>query len=147
MLQSHIKTGKIYLKHYQQKDIMKLIKLITSTIIASSTLIVAPNQVWSQEGVGYVPGYWQPEVKAENPQEPIVLKLLNESGLSVNYNLDPGPERFLPSGATTTLIVDLESQADNYATVNIYNSDILGYEYNADGNVITVRITDRKSVV
>lgn len=120
---------------------MKLIKLITATIVASSTLVVIPNPVWSQAGVGYRPGHWQPEAKAENPQEPIVLKLVNESGLAVTYNLDPGPERFLPAGNTTTLIVDLNSQADNYATVNIYNSDILGYEYNAEGNVITVRIT------
>lgn len=120
---------------------MKLIKPIAAGIVASCIIVVTPNLVRSQAGVGYVPGYWQPEVKAENPQEPIVMKLLNESGLSVTYNLDPGSERFLPPGSTTTLIVDLETQADNYATVNIYNSDILGYEYNAEGNVITVRIT------
>jgi hypothetical protein len=120
---------------------MKLIKLITATILASSAIAITPTQAWPQAGVGYVPGYWQPEVKAENPREPIVLKLVNESGLPVTYNLDPGPERFLPAGSATTLIVDLNNQADNYATVNIYNSDILGYEYNAEGNVITVRIT------
>jgi hypothetical protein len=120
---------------------MKLIKLITATILASSAIALTPGQVLPQAGVGYVPGHWQPEVKAENPREPIVLKLVNESGLAVTYNLDPGPERFLPAGNTTTLIVDLNSQADNYATVNIYNSDILGYEYNAEGNAITVRIT------
>ena len=120
---------------------MKLIKLITASILASSAIAVTPGQVWPQAGVGYVPGSWQPEVKAENPQEPIVLKLVNQSGQLVTYNLDTGPERFLPAGNTTTLTVDLNSQADNYATVNIYNSDILGYEYNAEGNVITVRIT------
>ena len=119
---------------------MKFTNLITAAIVAS-TILVNPAPVWSQPGVGYVPGYWQPEAQVENPNEAIVLELINESGALVNYNLDPEPEQLLPAGSTATVIVDLKTQQNNYATINIYNSDMLGYEYNADGNVITIRIT------
>lgn len=118
---------------------MKLITLITAGFIASN-LIIYPTVVLSQKAPSYAPGYWQPEAQIEDPKQPITVRLLNLTSIAISYTLTPEAERVLPSGRTTNIRVDLSSQPGNYATLNIYSESILNYDYNAEGNVVTVRV-------
>ncbi|NEO56866.1 MAG: hypothetical protein F6K54_29605 [Okeania sp. SIO3B5] len=130
---------------------MKKFALITTLLITSS-LITYPTEVLSQNAPTYVPGYWQPEAQAADSKKPIILKILNQTGKALNYNLIPEVERILPAGRSKNIRVDLQSIPDGYGTVNIYNDSLLTYEYSAEGNIVTVRVkpgseaTDHKSV-
>ncbi len=130
---------------------MKQIALIT-TVLITSTLTINPTKVLSQNAPSYVPGYWQPEAQAADPKKPIILKILNQTGTTLSYNLVPEAERLLPAGRSTNLRVDLSSIPGGYSTVNIYNESLLTYEYSAEDNVVTIRVkpgseaTDHKSV-
>ncbi len=130
---------------------MKQIALIT-TVLITSTLTIYPTEVLSQNAPSYVPGYWQPGTQATDPKKPIILKILNQTGTTLNYNLVPETERLLPAGKSTNVRIYLPSIPGGYGTVNIYNESLLTYEYSAEGNIITVRVkpgsetTDHKSV-
>lgn len=130
---------------------MKQKSLIILVLIASY-LILYSTVVLSQNAPTYVPGYWQPEAQAENPKQLITLKILNQTGTTLSYNLVPEPERFLPAGKSTNINVNLPKMPGGYGTVNIYNETLLTYEYSAEGNLVTVRVkpgseaTDHKSI-
>ncbi|MGD1809115.1 hypothetical protein ACP6PL_27270 [Dapis sp. BLCC M126] len=130
---------------------MKQIALITTVLITSS-LTIYPIEVLSQNAPSYVPGYWQPQAQAADPKKPIILKILNQTGKTLNYSLVPETERLLPAGKSTNIKVDLPNLPGGYGTVNIYNENLLTYEYSAEDNVVTVRVkpgseaTDHKSV-
>ncbi|MGD1715750.1 hypothetical protein [Dapis sp. BLCC M172] len=130
---------------------MKQIALITIVLITSS-LTIYPIEVLSQNAPSYVPGHWQPEAQAADPKKPIIIKILNQTGTTINYNLVPEVEKLLPPGRITNIRVDLTSKPGGYSTVNIYNDTLLTYEYSAEDNVVTVRVkpgsetTDHKSV-
>lgn len=130
---------------------MKKFALITILLITSS-FIIYPKEVLSENAPTYVPGYWQPEAQAADSKQPIILKILNQTGKALNYNLIPEVERILPAGRSKNIRVDLQSIPDGYGTVNIYNDSLLTYEYSAEGNTVTVRVkpgseaTDHKSV-
>ncbi len=119
---------------------MKQVALIT-TILITSSFIIYPTKVFSQNAPSYVPGYWQPEAQAADPKKPITIKILNETGTTLNYSLVPETERFLPAGRSTNIRVDLQAIPNSYGTVNIYNDSLLTYEYAEEGNVVTVRVT------
>jgi hypothetical protein len=89
----------------------------------------------------YRQGYWQPKVQIDR-NRPIRVMLLNESGLTVKYSLNPNPEQILAPGSTALINVKISNQARDIASINAYAAKELIYDYNVNStdNLVTVRI-------
>jgi hypothetical protein len=129
---------------------MKLRTFTTAALLASFSLIT-PTVVLAQPSVtgDYETGYWQPEVTV-SPELPIALIILNQTGLPLTYNsysssvtgetvLD---DQILPANSTARLNLGVSSQLADISSVNIYNEAgaVLLYDFNAQGNQVTVRV-------
>ncbi len=123
---------------------MKLKTLISSALLATISLIT-PIAVLSQPSPTgtFMPGFWQPEAQV-NPDRPVRFRLLNQAGVPVRYSVTPEPERVLAPGTVGEISTRLSNQTDDHLSINIYSADAeaLVYDYNANNNVVTVRIRE-----
>jgi hypothetical protein len=121
---------------------MKLTALSTAALIATCS-ILTPMVVWSQPSPtgSREPGFWQPEVNVD-PNKPVMVTISNNS-----YSSSVSGERLiddqdLPANGTAQVNVGISSELADIASVNIYNADgaVLLYDFNAQGNQVTVRV-------
>ena len=119
---------------------MKL-NILTQAALFTAISLVTPSISLSQPSSRgeRVPGFWQPRVDV-NPNRPILVRLLNETELPVRYSLSPYPDRSLSPGLTADVPISISSKQADFANINIYSSEELIYDYNADNNIVTVRI-------
>jgi hypothetical protein len=123
-----------------------------SKIIATAAILVAigflaPHPVLSQPATdgGRKPGFWQPEAQVDNTRH-ITLRLLNETGLNLEYGQSGVGLSSLPVGSEKNVIVRISNRTADIANIPINakkEGTTLKYDYNVDPyqNTLTVRIT------
>ncbi|MBW4632435.1 MAG: hypothetical protein KME30_11215 [Iphinoe sp. HA4291-MV1] len=88
----------------------------------------------------YQPGYWQPVARVKNPNEPIQIKLVNQTGLPLQYGLTSGKGGIgeLPIGGSAVIS---NTSVPDYLLVNALQQRVkLRDDIAVDGNVVTVQI-------
>jgi hypothetical protein len=118
--------------------------LATLTLITPAVVLSQPSQTGD-----YEPGYWQPEVRID-PDVPVSLTILNQTGLPLTYNYYSSSvtgeivlaDQLLVANGAARVNLGVSSQLADISSVNIYNADgaVLLYDFNAQGNQVTVRV-------
>ncbi|MEG4812759.1 hypothetical protein QUA82_35445 [Microcoleus sp. F8-D3] len=123
-----------------------------SKIIATATILAAlaflhPHPALSQPATdgGQKPGFWQPQAQVDNTRN-ITLRLLNETGLNLEYGQSGGSLSSLPVGTSKNIIVRISNRTGDIANIPINatgGATTLKYDYNVDSqtNIVTIRIT------
>lgn len=125
---------------------MKL-KTLTAAILIASISLVSATAVLSQPNRtrnSYAAGFWQPRGQVDRSR-PITVMLLNDSGLPVSYSLSPYPDRSLSPGSTVQITIPKGSEVRDIASINIYASQELVYEYNSNPRENNVMVRIRRS--
>jgi serine/threonine-protein kinase len=118
--------------------------LATFSLIAPAVVLSQPSQTGDFE-----PGYWQPEVRID-PDLPVSLTIFNQTGLPLTYNYYSSSvigevvleDQLLDAKGTARVNLGVSSQLADISSVNIYNANgaVLLYDFNAQGNQVTVRV-------
>ncbi|HEY9301535.1 MAG TPA: hypothetical protein VIQ31_35265 [Phormidium sp.] len=128
------------------------VQTVKSKIIATAAILVAlgflhPHPALSQPATdgGTKPGFWQPQAQVDNTRN-ITLRLLNETGLNLEYGQSGANLSSLPVGASKNLIVRISNRTGDIANIPInatIGTTTLKYDYNVDSqkNIVTIRIT------
>ncbi|MEG4121036.1 hypothetical protein QUA43_26655 [Microcoleus sp. N9_B4] len=123
-----------------------------SKIIATAAILAAlgclhPHPALSQPATdgGTKPGFWQPQAQVDNTRN-ITLRLLNETGLNLEYGQSGGSLSSLPVGTSKNIIVSISNRTGDIANIPINTTGgtaTLKYDYNVDSqtNILTIRIT------
>jgi hypothetical protein len=122
-------------------------RIITTAAIIVAIGFLAPHPALSQPATdgGRKPGFWQPEAQIDNTRN-ITLRLLNETGLNLEYGQSGVSLSSLPVGSEKNVIVRVSNRTADIANIPINvtgGSTTLKYDYNVDPqkNILTVRIT------
>ncbi|MBE9095909.1 hypothetical protein [Tychonema sp. LEGE 07203] len=122
-----------------------------SKIIATAAILAAlgcldPHPALSQPatGGGPQPGFWQPQGQVDTTRN-ITLRLLNETGLNLEYGESGVGLSSLPAGASKNIIVRVSNRTADIANIPINvkgGTTTLKYDYSVDSqtNLVTVRI-------
>ncbi len=128
------------------------VQTVKSKIIATAAILAAlgflhPHPALSQPATdgGTKPGFWQPQAQVDNTRN-ITLRLLNETGLNLEYGQSGANLSSLPVGASKNLIVRISNRTGDIANIPINattGTTTLKYDYNVDSqkNIVTIRIT------
>ena len=123
-----------------------------SKIIATATILAAlgclhSHPAFSQPATdgGTKPGFWQPQAQIETTRN-ITLRLLNETGLNLEYGESGVGLSSLPVGASKNIIVRVSNRTADIANIPINvqgGTTTLKYDYNVDAkqNLVTIRIS------
>ncbi|MEG3861503.1 hypothetical protein [Microcoleus sp. herbarium12] len=123
-----------------------------SKIIAAVAILAALGSLHSHPALsqpatdgGVKPGFWQPQAQVDNTRN-ITLRLLNETGLNLEYGQSGVGLSSLPVGASKNIIVRVSNRTADIANIPINvkgASTTLKYDYNVDSkqNIVTVRIS------
>lgn len=123
-----------------------------SKIIATAAILAAlgclhPHPALSQPATdgGTKPGFWQPQAQIDNTRN-ITLRLLNETGLNLEYGQSGVGLSSLPVGASKNILVRVSNRTGDIANIPINvkgGTTTLKYDYNVDAkeNIVTVRIS------
>jgi hypothetical protein len=122
-------------------------RMIATAAILAAIGFLAPHPVLSQPATdgGKKPGFWQPEAQVDNTRN-ITLRLLNETGLNLEYGQSGVGLSSLPVGTEKNVIVRVSNRTADIANIPINvkgGSTTLKYDYNVDPqqNTLTIRIT------
>ncbi|NJK73785.1 MAG: hypothetical protein HC942_06120 [Microcoleus sp. SU_5_6] len=122
-------------------------RLLATAAILGAIAILAPHPASSQPatGGGPKPGFWQPEAQVDNTRN-ITLRLLNETGLNLEYGQSGVGLSSLPVGGERNVIVRISNRTGDIANIPINvqgGTTTLQYDYNVDPqkNIVTVRIS------
>ena len=122
-------------------------KIIATTAILAVLGCMNPHSALSQPATdgGMKPGFWQPQAQIDNTRN-ITLRLLNETGLNLEYGQSGVGLSSLAVGASKNIMVRISNRTGDIANIPINVSGgttTLKYEYNVDSqqNMVTVRIT------
>jgi hypothetical protein len=122
-------------------------RIITTVAIIVAIGFLAPHPALSQPATegGRKPGFWQPEAQIDNTRN-ITLRLLNQTGLNLEYGQSGVSLSSLPVGAEKNVIVRVSNRTADIANIPINvtgGSTTLKYDYNVDPqtNILTIRIT------
>jgi len=92
------------------------VQTVKSKIIATAAILAAlgflhPHPALSQPATdgGTKPGFWQPQAQVDNTRN-ITLRLLNETGLNLEYGQSGANLSSLPVGASKNLIRHLQDR-------------------------------------
>jgi hypothetical protein len=125
---------------------------VKSKIIAAVAILAALGSLHSHPALsqpatdgGVKPGFWQPQAQVDNTRN-ITLRLLNETGLNLEYGQSGVGLSSLPVGASKNIIVRVSNRTADIANIPINvkgASTTLKYDYNVDSkqNIVTVRIS------
>lgn len=127
---------------------MKL-RILAAGVLLAAIGLISTAPVFSQPNRtrnSYAPGFWQPRGQIDRSR-PIAVMLLNDSGLPVSYSLTPNPDRTLSPGSTVQITIPSGNEVRDIASINIYASKELVYEYNSNPreNKVMVRIRQSDS--
>lgn len=119
---------------------------IAAAVIAAIGFL-APHPVLSQPATdgGRKPGFWQPQAQVDNTRN-ITLRLLNETGLNLEYGQSGVGLSSLPVGGEKIVTVRVSNRTGDLANIPINvkgGTTTLKYDYNVDPqkNLVTIRIT------
>ena len=122
-------------------------KIITTAAIFVALGCLHPHPALSQPatGGGTQPGFWQPKAQVDTTRN-ITLRLLNETGLNLEYGESGASLLSLPVGASKNITVSVSSRTADIANIPINvkgGTTTLKYDYSVDSkqNLVTVRIT------
>ncbi|MEI2581543.1 hypothetical protein [Scytonema sp. PRP1] len=120
---------------------MKL-PLLTTAVLAATLGLVTPTltNAANPPARTYQPGYWQPVARVQNPNQPVQIKVVNQTGLPLQYGLTSGKGgiRELPVGASGVLS---NTSLPDYLLVNALQPRVkLRYDIAVNGNVATVQV-------
>ncbi|HSF74272.1 MAG TPA: hypothetical protein VLA84_10785 [Microcoleus sp.] len=122
-------------------------KIIATAAILAALAFLHPHPALSQPATdgGKKPGFWQPQAQVDNTRN-ITLRLLNETGLNLEYGPSGGSLSSLPVGTSKNIIVRISNRTGDIANIPINatgGSTTLKYDYNVDSqtNILTIRIT------
>lgn len=122
-------------------------RMIATAVILAAIGFLAPHPVLSQPATdgGKKPGFWQPEAQVDNTRN-ITLRLLNETGLNLEYGQSGVGLSSLPVGTEKNVIVRVSNRTGDIANIPINvkgGTTTLKYDYNVDSpkNTVTIRIT------
>lgn len=125
---------------------MKL-KIIATAAILAALACLHPHSALSQPATdgGRKPGFWQPQAQIDTTRN-ITLRLLNETGLNLEYGQSGVGLSSLPVGGSKNIMVRVSNRTGDIANIPINvtgGSTTLKYDYNVDAkeNLVTVRIT------
>ncbi|CAA9349502.1 hypothetical protein AVDCRST_MAG84-2793 [uncultured Microcoleus sp.] len=120
--------------------------MATAAILAALGFL-HPHPALSQPATdsGTKPGFWQPQAQIDNTRK-ITLRLLNETGLNLEYSQSVANLSSWPVGASKNIIVRISNRIGDIANIPINatrGTTTLKYDYNVDShkNVVTIRIT------
>lgn len=121
--------------------------IVTTAAIIAAIGFLAPHPVLSQPatGGGRQPGFWQPQAQVDNTRN-ITLRLLNETGLNLEYGQSGVGLSSLPVGTEKIVTVRVSNRTGDLANIPINvkgGTTTLKYDYNVDPqkNMVTIRIT------
>ncbi len=124
------------------------VQIVKSKIIATAAILAAlgllhPHPALSQPATdgGTKPGFWQPQAQVDNTRN-ITLRLLNETGLNLEYGQSGANLSSLPVGASKNLIVRISNRTGDIANIPINattGTTTLKYDYNVDSQKNIVR--------
>ncbi|MDB9518918.1 hypothetical protein PN466_18400 [Roseofilum reptotaenium CS-1145] len=83
----------------------------------------------------YQEGFWQPIARVDNPQFPMTVELVNQTGLNLDYGLTTDspiqvPEYLRPGATTSIVLADPEANISiGYIPLDPRNEEI-SFEYN-----------------
>ncbi|MEG3921320.1 MULTISPECIES: hypothetical protein [unclassified Microcoleus] len=122
-------------------------KIIATAAILAALAFLHPHPALSQPATdgGTKPGFWQPQAQVDNTRN-ITLRLLNETGLNLEYGESGGSLSSLPVGASRNISVRISNRTGDIANIPINATTAtatLKYDYNVDSqtNILTIRIT------
>lgn len=123
-------------------------KIIATVAILAALGFLHPNPALSQPATdgGTKPGFWQPQAQVDNTRN-ITLRLLNETGLNLEYGQSGASLSSLPVGASKNIIVRISNRTGDIANIPINatggTTTFLKYDYNVDSqkNIVTIRVT------
>ncbi|MEG4250988.1 MULTISPECIES: hypothetical protein [unclassified Microcoleus] len=122
-------------------------KIIATAAILAALAFLHPHPALSQPATdgGKKPGFWQPQAQVDNTRN-ITLRLLNETGLNLEYGESGGSLSSLPVGASRNISVRISNRTGDIANIPINatgGTTTLKYDYNVDSqtNILTIRIT------
>jgi len=120
------------------------LRILTAAALLSMLSASTPMPVSSQPAPDnrYQPGFWQPEGKV-NPNSEIKVKLLNETGFTLEYGKAEGNPSILRPRETKDIVVKISNRKGDVATIPINTAPgmmPLRFEYNVVNNLVTVRI-------
>ncbi len=122
-------------------------KIIAAAAILAALAFLHPHPALSQPATdgGKKPGFWQPQAQVDNTRN-ITLRLLNETGLNLEYGQSGANLSSLPVGTSKNIIVRISNRTGDIANIPINatgGTATLKYDYKVDSptNIVTVRIT------
>ncbi|MEG5035100.1 hypothetical protein [Microcoleus sp. AT3-D2] len=122
-------------------------KITATAAILAALAFLHPHPALSQPATdgGKKPGFWQPQAQVDNTRN-ITLRLLNETGLNLEYGESGGSLSSLPVGASRNISVRISNRTGDIANIPINatgGTTTLKYDYNVDSqtNILTIRIT------
>lgn len=120
------------------------VRILTTTALLSAIAFSTPALSQPSATGQYQPGFWQPEVQVDNSRN-IKVRLLNDTGLNLEYGESGVTISSLPPGATREFNISISNRTGDIANIPInvkQGITALKYEYNVDPaqNLVTVRI-------
>ena len=122
-------------------------KIIATAVILATFGCLHPHPALSQPATdgGMKPGFWQPQAQIDNTRN-VTLRLLNETGLNLEYGESGVGLSSLAVGASKNIIVRISNRTADIANIPINvqgGTTTLKYDYNVDAkqNIVTIRIT------
>jgi len=122
-------------------------KIITTAAILAALGCLHPYPALSQPATdgGTKPGFWQPQAQVDTTRN-VTLRLLNQTGLNLEYGESGVGLSSLPVGASKNMIVRVSNRTADIANIPINvqgGTRTLKYDYSVDAkqNLVTIRIT------
>ena len=122
-------------------------KIIATAAILATLGCMHSHPALSQPATdgGTKPGFWQPQAQIDNTRT-ITLRLLNETGLNLEYGQSGVGLSSLPIGASKNIMVRVSNRTGDIANIPINvkgGTTTLKYDYNVDSqkNIVTIRIS------
>ena len=122
-------------------------KIITTAAILAALGCLHPYPALSQPATdgGTKPGFWQPQAQVDTTRN-VTLRLLNQTGLNLEYGESGVGLSSLPVGASKNMIVRVSNRTADIANIPINvqgGTTTLKYDYSVDAkqNLVTIRIT------
>ncbi|MEG4285920.1 hypothetical protein QUB68_22570 [Microcoleus sp. A006_D1] len=122
-------------------------KIITTAAILAALGCLNPHPALSQPATdgGMKPGFWQPQAQVDTTRN-VTLRLLNQTGLNLEYGESGVGLSSLPVGASKNILVRVSNRTADIANIPINvqgGTTTLKYDYTVDAkqNLVTIRIT------
>jgi hypothetical protein len=126
--------------------------LLTTVLIGNASLMnLSPIMAQNPPAETYQPGFWQPVARV-NPQLPIKIELINQSGITLDYAITESqmkPVQIAPSATATLNNVEIPLYIVIYPDSSVPNSSKINLKYFVtvtEENVVKVEVRQTEDV-